>query len=279
MCSTPESLSFKCVCPYLSITNATIHYPISQLVTRFEWLNQEKFQPLPYISLEFNLNQSLVQILSNYKKSIEVIKHDSEKFKDFLFLGFAQKQVYVGVNKNISNQCAQNYAEQIIDKAEKNALTSINFKEAVETADDKNTVLYTQYQRIIEVNDKSANDVQRVYAKIVFNVLAKIIGQEFVMRKEFNKIREAIISGNEIEKTVSYRTFKNVAEVISLFELEGDEHFVYIKKEKGELLGLVNLFGKKYGVITVVLSEQWNEDFKTILYVCDWKNQKEYQKL
>jgi len=82
----------------------------------------------------------------------------------------------------------------------------------------------------------------------------------------------------ELKKMVSYRIFENVAEVISRLELEGDEHFVYIKKEKGELLGLVNLFGKKYGVLMVVLSKQWTEDFKTILYVCDWKNQKEYFK-
>lgn len=256
----------------------SIHYPISQLVTRIDWLNQVNFQSLPYISLEFNLKQSLVEILSNYKKSIEVIKHDNEKFEDFLFVGFTQKQVYVGVNENINNQDASKYAKQIIDRANKNTLTSVNFKEPVEVGNDKNTVIYTQYQRIIEVDDKSDSDVQRVYAKIVFNVLAKIVGQEFVMRKEFNKIREAIVSGNRIEKIVSYRTFENVAEVISLLELEGDEHFVYIKKEKGELLGLVNLFGKKYGVLMVVLSEQWNEDFKTLLYVCDWKNQKEYFK-
>lgn len=66
-------------------------------------------------------------------------------------------------------------------------------------------------------------EVQRVYAKIVFNVLARVKGQDFVLRQEFNEIRTAILTGAEIHKLVSYRQLDFAKEINEIFELSGYE--------------------------------------------------------
>lgn len=55
-------------------------------------------------------------------------------------MGFIQKQVYVGVNENISNQDAKNYAEQILDRAAKKLLSQIKLEE---NNQDNAIVLYS----------------------------------------------------------------------------------------------------------------------------------------
>lgn len=105
-------------------------------------------------------------------------------------------------------------------------------------------------------------------------MLAKIKGQDFVLRHEFDEIRTAILTGAEINKLVSYRQLDFSKEINDLFKLNGYEHFVYIKNENSELLGMINLFGTRYGLIMVVLSKRFTEIFNSHLYICDWKKGK-----
>lgn len=251
----------------LGYISESIPSPISQLIIEISDLNNKECRPLPCIIQEFGKEVPITESLSNFDRTLEPIQHDVDEFKNILFIGFTKKQAYVGTHNSIGDQPALRYAKTVM------TLISEGMLNPEFPSNLKEIRYFSHYQRIVNFNPEK---VQRVYAKIVFNVLAKIKGQDFVLRHEFDEIRTAILTGAEINKLVSYRQLNLTKEINELFKLNGYEHFVYIKMEKDELLGLINLFGTRYGLIMIVLSRQFNEIFEPRLYICDWKQKKEW---
>ena len=119
-------------------------------------------------------------------------------------------------------------------------------------------------------------DVKRIYAKIAFNVLAHIKGQEFVLRANFDSIRRAITTGESIRELVSNPSADVSKDIARLLKLNNNEHLVLLLKEDETLCGVINLYGDASGSVMVKLSTNWDFFFDTTGYICDWKNKKEY---
>lgn len=117
------------------------------------------------------------------------------------------------------------------------------------------------------------HDIMRVYAKIVFNVLAHLKGQDFALRPEFNEITKAIATGENISKYVSAPDAQFSMNVGARL-LRKDEHFVCVTRTCNRLVGVVTLYGSTPSY-QVILSNQWTEPFETCGYVCDWRKRKE----
>ena len=120
----------------------------------------------------------------------------------------------------------------------------------------------------------------RVVAKIAFNCLAEVRGREYVMQQKFDPIREAILTGKEIDKMVLMpgreKTNADVLEKLENAKGFGVwRHIVLITWVPNGLVAEVMLYGGSSPML-VVLSEEDCRDFGQMDgYVCDWENRSE----
>lgn len=120
----------------------------------------------------------------------------------------------------------------------------------------------------------------RVYAKIAFNAFAKIKGRDLVLNDCFDEIRNAILTGENIQKYVFINGVPNVFQLINnnfktqnIFSNNKNFHSIcFITKDK-ILYGLIFLYGDNHP-ITVLLSRDYDGNVVDG-YICDWKNKKE----
>lgn len=122
--------------------------------------------------------------------------------------------------------------------------------------------------------------VYRVYAKIAFNALAKIKGRAFVLDERFDKIRTAIVNGdniNNLVELISINLLKNLCcqyDVLkTIIDNENLHSIFYLVKDKN-LYGFISCFGSNCHKI--LLAENIaNKDMPFEGFICDYKNKKE----
>ncbi|MGI0534922.1 hypothetical protein KFD70_21770 [Bacillus pfraonensis] len=113
----------------------------------------------------------------------------------------------------------------------------------------------------------------RVCSKIVFNFLAFVKGQEFVLEEQFNPIREWIVNGGE-------NTFANLTggqkleRVFALIDLPQFAHIIMIVQDRNDLFGIISFYGGHFETV-IKLSNQFNGVFGMDGFICDWKNRNE----
>lgn len=133
-------------------------------------------------------------------------------------------------------------------------------------------------------NYKSVLDVNkylRFCAKIAFNVSTFLNGKEFMLNKCFDNIREAILTGKNID---DYVRINSVNPYNTFIKLDYESiygrslHSVICFSNKEGYFGVVSFYGFVTSVL-VKLSNPLNQ--KPIMdlngYFCDWENGKEYK--
>ena len=120
----------------------------------------------------------------------------------------------------------------------------------------------------------------RVVAKIAFNCLAEVRGWEYVMQQKFDPVREAILTGKDIEQMVMMQGKENShADVLNKLEHAKGfgvwRHMICITWVPNGLVAEVMLYGETNSMV-VVLSREDGHDFGEMDgYVCDWENRRE----
>lgn len=120
----------------------------------------------------------------------------------------------------------------------------------------------------------------RVVAKIAFNCLAEVRGRDYVMQPKFDSIREAILTGEEINHVVFFqeREKKHTEVLDSLENAKGFgvwRHTVIITWTGDRLVAEVMLYGTSSPML-VILAQENCRDFGIMDgYVCDWENHRE----
>ena len=197
----------------------------------------------------------------------------SDKYVKILDENIPHNSIILGINNN----------KKII--AINNNETFINNKEKVEELISKMKIkddneFGTKISKVsVASHDTIKLDVlNRFLAKIVFNVAAKINGYDAILDTQFNTIRNAIYTGENIDRYVYI--YKGSFPLNEIFEkLDGinfDEktcHLVSLFKYDKAYYGAIYVYGVN-GYYQVKLIDNIREDFypKTDLYVCDWKN-------
>ena len=212
-------------------------------------------------------------IYSNFMLVKKMFREKSDKYIKFLDGKIPPNIVILGIDNNkkiiaISND------EVFIDNKTK---IEVMISKMNIMVDDK---LGTKVSKVSAVShDIIKFDIlNRFLAKIVFNVAAKINGYDAIIDTQFETIRNAIYTGENINKYVymSNGTFP----LNKIFEnLEGisfDEktcHFVRLFIQDNTYYGVACIYGVNTQYI-VKLIENIRDNFhpKTDLYVCDWKN-------
>lgn len=120
----------------------------------------------------------------------------------------------------------------------------------------------------------------RVYAKIAFNAFAKIKGHDIILNECFDDIRNAILTGKNIQDYVYlnevpniFRSINNNYKTKNMFSNENNFHSICFFSQDKILYGLVFLYGATSPII-VILSLNYDGNI-TDGYICDWKNKKE----
>lgn len=209
--------------------------------------------------------KTLLKDLSQYADSVRCLKTDDPLMKNKICIGIVKKQAYLGLHETMSEDEARRYMKTTIELVR---------NDRVKISDDV-SIEYVKQQ--VKYQKKLAfivSAVQRVYAKIAFNTLAYLKGQDFVLREEFDSIRKAILTGNDISNFVSMPDVECSREIAKTLRFENNEHFAFLKKEATELCGVIVLYGGSSSVM-VRLAKNWNENFEACGFVCDWMNAKE----
>ena len=221
-----------------------------------------------------NINEydAFIKNIISYKGEFEIIKTDMPSFKGLVTVGIAKKQAYIGVSSSINEAMVSLYI--------KNIRQFIYNNEKLDAFIKSNNTLHEREKHFIEYQAKFKFNIiecYRVYAKIAFNCLAKLKGQEFVLQDKFDNIRNAILTGKNILHYVSTPNSEVAKEISSILKLN-KEHFVFFTTEDNVLMGHVTLYGgmSTFGIIlSENLSPQDNVNIDSIGYVCDWENKQE----
>lgn len=108
----------------------------------------------------------------------------------------------------------------------------------------------------------------RVVAKIAFNCLAKICGQEFVLQPCFDQFRKAILTGQGIERFVQWIPYKKSIPIYG--HLFGCIQMGHI------LTGQIIFYNACSFRVTFTDSLALHQIENQIVYICDLKKQNEY---
>lgn len=116
-------------------------------------------------------------------------------------------------------------------------------------------------------------DAARAYAKIAFNVLAKIKGKEYINNDNFNGIREWILGENDVEfNCLPCKGMENIDKILPPYA-----HYCIFTNINNNLFACVKLyiFLRIFNFGSIM-----GDDFKTPDgMICDWKHHKEYNLL
>ena len=214
--------------------------------------------------------ESFLEISKNYNGCPSPIKSDIIPDNTVL-LGHKDKCWYLGIAKNQNPELIKPMVLKAIQKLIAN-IEKFNkqYKESKSTSNQVTASFEIMF---------NCEDVFRVYAKIAFNALASLKGQEYVLKPEFDDIRNAILDGEDILAYVTIAKGKNAQkEITDRFSERvsvGDTcHSVVFCTIDNYLYGFVSLYGTdhpivvKFGTISINVVD---------MYLCDWQNKKDYK--
>lgn len=213
------------------------------------------------------LNKEKTDLLMNEIKCIDfkdIIKINSKKLIDQCILG-KHDGWYLFYPNNFSDEILQ----KIFDFIRNNTFSS----SSVKTELSMESTFNNEYKYNIEKG-------KRVYAKIAFNALAKIKGRDFVLDERFDKIRTAIVNGDNICNLVELISINPLKKLYCQYDTlkpiiyNENFHSIFYLVENKRLYGFISCFGSNCHKI--LLAENIaNEDMPFEGFLCDYRNKKE----
>jgi hypothetical protein len=112
-----------------------------------------------------------------------------------------------------------------------------------------------------------ADDFYRVTAKIALNTLALLKGKAFVLSPAFDVLRAYITDAGTNPGVIFIPKPKLTP------QFPADAHHLMFAASKGKLAANVCFYNQF--TVNLVLANNFDEDFKPLVYLCDWRNKKE----
>lgn len=111
----------------------------------------------------------------------------------------------------------------------------------------------------------------RVCAKIVFNYLAFVKGQNFVLNDRFNPLRDWIVNGGENKFAVLSGEQTNL-----VIPFPDKAHKILIVQYGKSIKGLISFYGNSFETL-IHLCDDFEDIFQLEGFVCDWQNSREFR--
>ena len=214
--------------------------------------------------------EAFLEALRNYNGCPSPIKSDVIPDNTIL-LGHKDKCWHLGIPKNQNPELIKS----MVLKAVQNLVANLEkFNEQYKESELTSNQVTASFEIMFNYED-----VFRVYAKIAFNALASLKGQEYVLNPEFDDIRNAILDGKDILSYVTIADGKNVQkEIADKFSDRvsvGDKsHSVVFGTLDNYLYGFVSLYGTDHPIVVKLGLISANV---VDMYLCDWQNKKDYK--
>lgn len=238
---------------------------IPQIIFQWSIAVSDKINARMVGTCESDIGLFKVQLKSyDDNTKFELIRTSEDSFINKISLGFINKRFYVGAHNQLSEKQIRNYLKGFLDTFNNSSSESYNIRHEKKEA-------LIEYQSYFTVN---IMECMQVSAKIAFNCLACIKGQNFVLRKEFNEIRHAIVTGENIKQYVNLCPPEdNCADVLGLFN---EEHFAIFTQNNRGIVGHIGFFGGN-PLFVILFSNSVLHDFGygVKVYICDWKQKEE----
>ncbi|WP_342537958.1 hypothetical protein MKY15_15710 [Sporosarcina sp. FSL K6-1540] len=229
-------------------------------------------QPYSIPQLKFKLNgtchftsdSSLGDVNKQTSDFIKLLEKFKGKYKLFENEQLSQHEFIVGYSENnwyvaLSNTDLENEVSSFIEKFLE--------QKPFENQSANFGTIQPNVIQTIQFDDR----YYRVCAKIIFNYLAFVKGQAFVLENCFDPLREWIVNGGEnkfaglLGKEASYS--------IPFPELS---HNLFIIQDKKVLKGIISFYGGAFET-QVNLCDDFEGYFEMDGFICDWKNRKEFR--
>ncbi len=214
--------------------------------------------------------EEFLEALKNYNGCPSPIK-SGDIPDNTILLGCKDKCWHLGVSKNQNPELIK----PMVLKAVQNLIANLEkFDEQYKESELTSNQVTASFEIMFNFED-----VFRVYAKIAFNALASLKGQEYVLNPEFDDIRNAILEGEDILSYVTIADGKNVQkEITDKFSDRvsvGERcHSVVFCTLNNYLYGFVSLYGTDHPIVVKLGLTSANI---VDMYLCDWQNKKDYK--
>lgn len=210
--------------------------------------------------------------LQKYDNNPIVIKEECIEWNQAL-LGYHNGKWFLGLHPNSDEDGAKRMAKQVAALVTKERE---RYEQVAQlTASSEQVTVHYQHAMFLD-------DYYRVIAKIAFNAVAYMYGREVVMAECFDGIRQAILSGEQIEEYVFFTNSEDsmrVFEQLNYQSIMGREaHWIVYLKMREHYIALVYLYGIKCPMLVVLAKQQVPMECQSMDgFVCDWQNKKEYR--
>ncbi len=220
-------------------------------------------------------------LVKSSKGNVRIVRENDDSLKNCYILGIDGKALYIGVHENCSDQEAEAKTEEIKSWILKNS-DNMNI--------DESDNLPEYHSGLANMDIRLKIDIRSMYivlGKIVFNCLAMIKGQEFVLDARFDGFRNAILNENVMrnyfipaEKGQKPNGLeKSIEPLLQYLQLSPLSHGVIFLKISGNIGAIVFLYGSPTGIF-ISLEKTWDSFFIQDInfcddYFCDWQNGRE----
>lgn len=201
------------------------------------------------------IKENFISKLRKYKGVFTIIEDKRFSPNEFIF-GVYSDKYYVGLsNKNLVKEIDV-FVEKIVNQ---NIFDDTN---------PEHREVRIKVEQILEFDDSYF----RVCAKVIFNYVAFIKGQDFILHNCFDPIRNWILNGgkNKFARLTGKETKFNS------LKFPDQAHKLFIVKKGNSLVGVITFYGNGFETI-VELSNNFEGEFYFEGFICDWKNRKEYK--
>lgn len=198
--------------------------------------------------------ENFIKNLDKYNGRYTLLE-DERLSRDEFILGFHDGKWYVALSNKDLGLEIDKYVQKLIQK---NAFENV----ALSYGSGQTNVKQT-----LEFDDKHF----RVCAKIIFNYLAFVKGQQFVLQECFDPLRDWIVKGGEnrfaalIGKGVNHR-----------IPFPDQAHKLFIFQKGKSLVGHISFFGEGFGTV-IALCDDFEGYFENDGFICDWKKRQEFR--
>lgn len=211
--------------------------------------------------------KSLIDALEKYDGRAVVL---TEKVipEKLALLGYYNGRFFLGLHPNANNEETFSYVKKMVPKV----CVGLKLQTFPENAKVHKSQVHSNFAHCMDMKAYF-----RLVAKVAFNAAAYLNGREFMLADDFDGIRNAIVTGEEIER---YVQFANDSPLKVFKELNYEQfvgrnfHSVICMRKGNQYLAVVSFYGVISSMV-VLLAENLTVFPASQMdgYVCDWEQQ------
>lgn len=220
-----------------------------------------------------NIKRFAQNILS-LPRCFKIIRMDNEAILNRLIVGYEKDQLYLGVHSSLVKEDAISKGKMLLNFLERILHDDLQPKHHGECVHSKHQVtVYKTYSF-------SFSSVYRFCAKIAFNTLARVLADDRIYRAEYDAIRHAISTGENIEKFVRVILAedhkKQIPAIITWLNLGQHCHYVLFFRRENRLVASVSFYGGALMADVNIGEITETTDMLDLNgYICDWEHGRE----